>query len=373
MNIPLSPKGRRDILKRRLIYDLGEMTMERERLIHFDLLRILACFSVVMLHSAAQSWYGLPVTSVDWLVINSYDAIVRFGVPIFVMISGALFLNNDKEINLKKLYTRNVLRLVVLYVVWSVIYGFLDCRANWSVIHIGDILREIFASQYHFWYLPMSVGLYMLVPILRKWLSVASKKEVEYFLGLFLVFQIVQTTMESIKMTEAMGFLWGTVDIEMACSYIGYFILGYYVVHYGIDKKLHKWLYLAGGLGAVANVVLGNYLAIKAGAPVGTVYDSFGIFTFLIVLALFVFFHEKVSAINFKKTSAKLIQEVSAATLGIYLMHVGIMGILSEYGIHSMMLMPVVGVPLLAIICFGVCFVLAAVLRRIPLIGRYLC
>lgn len=347
--------------------------MERDRLIHFDLLRIVACFSVVMLHSAAQSWYGLPVTSKEWLVINSYDALVRFGVPVFVMISGALFLDNKKEINIKKLYTRNIWRLIVLYLVWSVIYGFWDCRANWSVIHIGDILREIFASQYHFWYLPMSVGLYMLVPVLQKWLSAASKKEVEYFLGLFVVFQIVQTTMKSIKMTEFMAFLWGTVDIEMACSYIGYFILGYYVVHYGIDRKIHKWLYLAGGVGAVANVVLGNYLAVKAGTPVGTVYDSFGIFTFGIVLALFVFFHEKVSQIRFGKISGKIIREVSADTLGIYLMHVGIMGYLNDYDIDSMMFAPVVGVPLLTVICFVLCFLLAAVLRRIPFVGRYLC
>ncbi len=347
--------------------------MERERLVHFDLLRILACFSVVMLHSAAQFWYGLPVTSSDWLVINSYDAVVRFGVPIFVMISGALFLNNDKEINLKKLYTHNILRLVVLYIVWSILYALLDCRANWSVIHIGDILREIFASQYHFWYLPMSVGLYMLVPILKKWLSVASKKDVEYFLGLFLIFQIGQITLESIKTTEALEFVWGMVDIQMVCSYIGYFVLGYYIVHYGIDKKLHKWLYLGGVLGAVANIVLGNYLALKAGTPVGTVYDSFGAFTFLIVVALFVLFHEKVQRRSFKGSSGKIIREISAGTVGIYLMHVGVMEILRGYGIHSMMVTPIVGVPLFAVICFVLCFVVAAILRRIPVVGRYLC
>ncbi len=35
---------------------------QEKRMIHYDLLRILAAFSVVMLHSAGQKWYVLPVT-----------------------------------------------------------------------------------------------------------------------------------------------------------------------------------------------------------------------------------------------------------------------------------------------------------------------
>ena len=65
---------------------------DKKRLIHYDLLRIFAAFSVVMLHSAAQFWYSLDIYSTEWLIANSYDALFRFGVPIFVMISGALFL-----------------------------------------------------------------------------------------------------------------------------------------------------------------------------------------------------------------------------------------------------------------------------------------
>ena len=33
---------------------------QEKRMIHYDLLRILAAFSVVMLHSAGQKWYVLP-------------------------------------------------------------------------------------------------------------------------------------------------------------------------------------------------------------------------------------------------------------------------------------------------------------------------
>ena len=49
----------------------------------YDLLRILAAFSVVILHISAQFWYDFDVTDFRWLTANSYDALFRFGVPVF--------------------------------------------------------------------------------------------------------------------------------------------------------------------------------------------------------------------------------------------------------------------------------------------------
>ena len=69
--------------------------------LYIDVLRIIACFSVIMLHTSAQAWYSLPVDSGGFKIANSYDALFRFGVPVFVMISGALFLAPEKEPDVK--------------------------------------------------------------------------------------------------------------------------------------------------------------------------------------------------------------------------------------------------------------------------------
>ena len=74
-----------------------------QRTIYFDYLRVLATFAVMILHISAQNWGACDVQSFDWQVFNFFDSIVRWSVPIFVMISGALFLNRD--IPLKKIYT----------------------------------------------------------------------------------------------------------------------------------------------------------------------------------------------------------------------------------------------------------------------------
>lgn len=350
-----------------------EGTTEKGRLLHFDLLRILACFSVVILHSAAQFWYVVPVKEPEWFVINAYDAAVRFGVPVFVMISGALFLNTEKEISFKRLFLHNILRMIVLYLVWSLLYGLFDCRLYQTQIGWDVVLQELIVGRYHLWFLRMIAGIYLLLPIMKTWLSHASKKHVEYFLGLFLVFQVGRETLHAVIKWNWMNFLSNSIEIDMVCGYLGYFVLGYYVVHYGIDRKWLKWIY-AGGILSVPGNIVGSYiLSVRADMAKGELFDSFGLFTFMISVALFVFFAEKVSKWHYGKGSARIIRELSGATLGIYLSHLMFIEFFGTYGFHSRMIPSVVGIPVLAVACFTVCFVISAIARRLPVVGKYLC
>ena len=95
--------------------------MKEQRIVYFDYLRIIAIFAVVVLHFAAQNWDNIDVSSFEWQVFNLYDAVAAWGVPVFVMISGALFLG--KELTLKKLYGKYILRIVTAFFFWSVLYA----------------------------------------------------------------------------------------------------------------------------------------------------------------------------------------------------------------------------------------------------------
>ena len=344
------------------------------RLLHYDILRIIAAFSVVMLHSSAQFWYDLPVRDMDWLITNSYNALFRFGVPIFVMISGALFLNPAKEVDIKRLFTHNILRLVVFYGIWSCLYGLYDCsRFDMTQLTYKDYVREMLGGRYHLWFVPMIGGIYCLIPVLHSWLRSAKKEVVEYFLLLFVIFQLGIYTLRALVWQDDLHYLLDKIDIPMACSYVGYFVLGYYIAHVGLQKKYQRWIYLGAGAGAVCNVVLGNLLALKKDTPIADIYDSYSIFTFMMVVALFVFFVEHKESFRLSGKWQALIREVSACTLGIYVMHVGLMEMCMEAGFHPLVMPMVIGVPVFALVCFLICLVLAAFLRRIPIIGRYLC
>lgn len=352
-----------------------EKTSEgRQRFYYYDILRIIACFSVIMLHVSAQFWYDLPITGKEWIIANAYDAAFRFGVPIFVMISGALFLDKDRKIIIKRLYTHNILRLIVPFVIWSCIYGLWDSRTfQWEIAGWKPYVLEMLAGGYHLWFVPMLAGIYLLVPILKSWLNHASKQEVEYFLKLFLIFQIgIETMKIFLQNGNILQFL-NYAEIEMVCSYIGYFILGYYIAYLGIKEKWKKWIYPAGILGVFGAIGISCFLSQKRGTPQSAAFDSFSVFTFFIVIAVFFAVQEKWKNKQLSEFKKKVIKELSDATFGIYFMHILVLEWLKERNIDSMLIPNIIGIPLLAVFCFCICYGITVVLRRIPVIGKFLC
>lgn len=351
-----------------------ENKSEEKRKVHYDLLRIIAAFSVVMLHSSAQFWYSSDINSIEWIVANSYDALSRFGVPVFVMISGAMFLPKQYNLSIKRLYAHNILRLAVIFVLWSGLYGLSDCiYFDFTQVGWKDIAKEMVLGRYHLWFLPMIAGIYMLLPILRTWVQNAERRNLEYFLVLFFILQILCWTLRSVYTSDYLNYVLDMLQVDLVCGYVGYFVLGYYVSYVKIPQKYHKIIYFSAFPAAVLNVVLGNYLSIRAGVPKGDFYDSYGLFTFCIVLACFLFFTEVMSRVHYSEKAERLIRGVSKGTLGVYVMHVGLMEKLKPCGIHSMMLPNIVGIPVYAVLCFTVCLLVASILRKVPYLGKYIC
>lgn len=352
-----------------------ETVSQDKRMVHYDMLRIVAAFSVVMLHSAGQKWYTLPVTGREWQVADAWDALFRFGVPIFVMISGAIFLN--KDIGIKRLYCHNIFRLLAIYWIWSGLYGLYDCR-NFDLKAAGwkEVAKQMLNGRYHLWFLPMIIAIYMLVPVLRSWVKNAEKRSLQYFLLLFFLLKIGMSTVSALSAAYLVRYaaeLLDIMEIGMACSYIGYFVWGYYIARFGIPEKWHRIIYVGVIPSAMLNVFLSRYMSLRAGEPKGEIYDCYGVFTFVIVTALFLFFTNVMSQVRYSSLAVRVIREMSGATLGVYVMHIGLLEILEERGIDSMLVSNIIGIPLLALGCFVVCSVFAACLRRIPVVGRYLC
>ena len=56
--------------------------MEKKRVIWIELLRIAACFGVVVLHAASQHFRDVPVDTFVWKVSNFYHGISRLQWPV---------------------------------------------------------------------------------------------------------------------------------------------------------------------------------------------------------------------------------------------------------------------------------------------------
>ncbi len=350
--------------------------MKNKRSISFDLLRIISALSVVVLHVSAQYIMIQPVDSLFFRLSNFLNSISRFGVPIFVMLSGALFLSEEKELSVKKIWTKYILRIFILYWIWSFAYYVFQSLYMWKFDFwrhgiVRAVLGCVYASD-HFWFLFMIMGLYALVPCLRTWVHNASKKELDYFIGIFFVSQILRTTASVLIDKTLVQEILNMIKIIELSNYLGYFILGYRLTKFGVSAKCKTFLYSFVPIGIIANYFISDWMSLKQGAYSAGIYDSFGVFTFLQVLAIFVFFTDTFAKVTFSAKMTVLIGNLSKNTLGIYVMHVGLLTYFVREGILNQLPHPVTGTVIISVFLFVFCSIAASLLRRIPFIGRYL-
>ena len=353
--------------------------MDKSRKISFDILRILAAFSVVMLHVSSRYIMGNPVDRADFYFANFYDSINGFGVPIFVMISGAIFLDKEKEIDVKSLWIHNILRILIVFILWNYAYYVYQSIHEWhfDFIHasVERTIKGIVYGSDHLWFLAMLIGLYVLVPVLRTWLVKATKQNIEYFLMMFLIFNVLKTSAVLITESSMVFKLSQTFSFVEFSGFLGYFVLGYYLTNYEPPKRLRQAIYASVPFAAALNYLISMKLSLRDDSYNPGVYDCFGIFTFIEVTALFmaVTILVKRRKKDFRPATQKFLKNLSNDTFGVYLIHLGIIDYLFTEGYFAYFT-PAAALQIpLAIAIFISASLVSALLRRIPVIGRYIC
>ena len=79
-----------------------------------DLCRIFGCLAVLMIHAGADIYHEVPIQSFSFVLLNFISTAVRGGVPLFFMLSGALFLSRAK-LDTRRLLIRHALRMTGLF------------------------------------------------------------------------------------------------------------------------------------------------------------------------------------------------------------------------------------------------------------------
>ncbi len=342
-----------------------------KRIVYFDYLRMFAILAVVLLHTASQEWSGWDVRTPGWNACNVYDSMARWGVPVFVMISGALFLSRDPDE--AKLWKRNIPRLAVAYIVWSAFYAV--CKpiigmafGRGTAFSLGSVIRKIITGEFHLWFIPMMIGLYICLPILHR--ISTSRIAVKYFLILALVFAFALPELHNL-VTDFCGsaIIQKAADkmqIHLVLGFSSYFILGHVLHTCEITIKQQRVIYLLGIVGFLFTVGVNAAAAFKANEPRATYFDNFSVNVLCMSVAVFTW-----CKYHMKKPSV-LVGRISSLSFGIYLSHVLIRDGLSFFGINNRMFFPVLSVPLLTIIIILLAFSVAYIISKIPVLKKWI-
>jgi len=311
------------------------------------------------------------VESFDWQCLNFYDGCVRWCVPVFVMISGALFLRAD--IKIKKLYSKNILRIVTAFLFWSFLYALASYHFKGK--DIEDCVTEFVQGHYHMWFLFMIVGLYIISPLLRP--IVKSENIMEYFLFLSFLFTMVLPSLafclsylDSDKV-ELYSSLLDRANIHMILGYCSYFVLGYYLHRKELSKRWRIVIYLLGILGFVTTVGLTYLYTQNEGQAQDYFYSFFSVNVAMEAMGVFVFFKYHVGRKRY--WFAKFITVLSVCSFGAYLVHTMIIERMYELvGINAVSFNPAVSVLVIGSIVFVISFVIAFLLKNIPFVRDYI-
>lgn len=299
------------------------MNTGSNRLYGIDILRIYACFSLLPFHYCT---YGQMLAPLSYQYANEViKTLFGFHVPLFLMIGGALFLGKE-HIDIKRLFSHNIAHIVLVYFFWSAVYGVFDIILNiGNVRGLRDLLvwfvMDIRDSHYHLWYLPMIVGIYILVPLLHA--AVGNGRNpliLKYISAVFTIFGVILYTLLLLPVkADTYHTMLTKVDVGSFSGWLGFFVVGYYLFQNRneISEKLLKILV---GLSIISFIVV--ILVNIANVPkegVNTYISYFSIPCFIIECTLFLVFVRIQDASSEKKRI--LVASIADCMLGTYCIH----------------------------------------------------
>ncbi len=217
-----------------------------KRILYLDVLRIMAIFAVITIHVSYQ-FFPKQLT-IDWYVSCAYDSLCRWCVPVFCMISGALFLDKKKVVPLKVLYRKHILRIVLAFVFWSILYAIFSPLINANNLNIRSFCGDVVQGHYHLWFLYMICGLYMSFPILKH--IFRNGKILKYYMFVCLVFAFVIPFIFDIS--TSFGFIENFVGkvesgyqnmyLDFFSCFVFYFLLGGFISANDITHTQNNYL-----------------------------------------------------------------------------------------------------------------------------------
>lgn len=327
-----------------------------KRNISIDLLKVIACFSVIILHVI-----GMNVGIVNSILYY----IAGLAVPVFFMVNGYLLFS---KVKLDYKYIRKkIINILIVVFSWNVLISIVYLGIGKFKNPLIDSIFSLIQMGYfwQFWFFGALIIVYCFVPILFD-------------------------KFKNLKLSIIITLLFCTISILVDFTSIIRSLLGYSIIQSHIIQTFRLWTwfsyFLLGALISkveVRNWIYNkfnfkkNYLSLIILTIIVVFYqynvsrDIYhilyaeyfydNIFTFLWILSLFLFVYR----IDIKNSRIiKIIEILSLNTIGIYIIHVTVIKCIDKfYNFQN----PIINI-LMVFIIFLISLVISVIIRKIPYI-----
>ncbi len=345
------------------------------RISWIDLSRMVAIFCVVLCH-ATESIYSFNEKYIS--AISMFSKVFMFccftlgriGVPLFLLISGYLLLDRkyDSE-RTKSFWMNNWLHLLICTWIWFAVYDFyLHFYAKQSIGFLQFLEDMLFIHKVnmgHVWYMPMILGIYILIPFVANVLKSVETSQLIFPVVIFGFFSFVVPSLQVINTVVkpdmplanqfSLGFSGGTYGL--------YLIFGFLIKKKCLKKIRLEILVTLGIVSFFAGVAF-QIFAYAKGVRYNIWYDS----PFILVTSVCLF--ECLSRIR-RIYGYSIVRWISYYSFPVYLIHYMICYSFADR-IKALPVMQPVKILIIWLLCFWGALICSWAINKIPKVGKYI-
>ncbi|BCZ46178.1 hypothetical protein psyc5s11_22450 [Clostridium gelidum] len=346
----------------------------KERNLQLDILKIMACFAVVVIHVTGIITFNMKS---NYTINHTLYYMAGFAVPIFFIVNGYFQLNKEK-VN----YTyvmKKIGNILIVVFVWNLIVFLLSrvvtnrfltdlLLSKKTTNPFSMTLNSLIQRDYfwQFWFFGSIIIIYAVLPLLIK--CFASNKRAIVITVIFIVCCLIVDSLSISRSLNKKPIIQiGVIQTLRLWTWFAYYLLGgllgktkirEYILN-KISGKLNIFIFV------LSSIIISVYQYNMAhkyyhAASIEFFYDN--IFDFIWVISLFFLIYNH----KFKVNSGKFIGLVSDKIMGIYIVHVTVLNVSTHFYKFNT---PITNI-LLIFIVFGISLALTLIISKIPIVNR---
>lgn len=292
----------------------------KQRILYFDILNVVACFSVVCLH--CNGFVHSFIKDDWWWLRVLIEVACFFAVPVFFMLSGATLLDYRKKYSTKTFFKKRFTRTFIPFLVWSALFYSLSFITKgtegetWREVVTNICIGKIPYTNYWF-FIPLFL-IYLFMPFLSLMSGSMKEKQILYLCILLGFFQTLLPTVLYLA----------NIHLDMSLpfgSYVIYVFLGYYLAHSTIETD-KRWMITLGLLALLSMV--GRYILVyQASEETPEVFSYLGPYAVFPAIFIFLLFKKLFKG---DKCAHPFWESLSSKSLGVYLIHTALISVIGK-------------------------------------------
>lgn len=283
---------------------------------YFDVLNIVACLAVLILHHNGIVWQFSK--SWSWRISLLVECAFYWAVPIFLMLSGATLMNYREkystQIFFKKRFTRTVIPWLcwsIIILIWKISTGQIALE-SYNILYIINLILENKVENVY-WFFMTLFGIYLCMPVLAN--LVKNRKVLWYIVGTaFIMYSCLPVINQIIGINMA-------ITIPVASGLIIFPVLGYLLATMELKKKTRFRLYASAVMATAFRYVYTYIWSYRTETTDVSIkgYEKF--YSVLLAAAVFVLIKNIKWDSILKQKGKRILHTLASYSFGVYLIH----------------------------------------------------